>query len=100
MPRRTVLACTVILTALVSAPARAQVPFPRDLVPTRTALARLGLERQGMGVVPPNGDERALLISLSTDLLFAQTNKANVHVHDPETGRPRLKAKLCSQMAP
>src|SRR3954447_20788260 len=97
MVRRTVLACTVILTALASAPARAQAPFPHDIVPTRTALARLGLERQWMGVIPLTGDERVLLVSLSKDMLFAQTNKANFHAYDAETGRPLWSAKLGDQ---
>ena len=34
------------------------MPFPHDLVPPRTALERLGLERQWFGVVPLIETER------------------------------------------
>jgi outer membrane protein assembly factor BamB len=82
------------LAALTGATARAQTPFANDLVPTRTALSRLGLERQWMSVVPVVGDERLLSISLAEDLLFAQTNKGNFHVMNAETGQHLWSANL------
>lgn len=56
-------------------------------VPTMTALARLGLERQWVIDVPLMGDETLLGISLSDTLLFARTNKGFLHVYDQETGQ-------------
>jgi len=63
------------------------MPFPVDLVPTRTALERLGLERQWFGVVPLTETERLLKISLTEGLLFAQTNNAMLLAFDAESGR-------------
>lgn len=78
----------VILGAIVaSASARAQMPFPVDLLPTRTALERLGLERQWYGVVPLTETERLLKISFAGGFLFAQTNNAMLYTFDAESGR-------------
>lgn len=88
MTRRLVLA--IVLFGLAGAPLRAQSPtfFHRDTLPTRTALSRVGLERQWSGVVPLGyTDERVLMISHAGTMLFAQTNKANFHAYDAETGR-------------
>jgi outer membrane protein assembly factor BamB len=63
------------------------MPFPVDLLPTRTSLERLGLERQWYGVVPLTETERLLKISLSDGLIFAQTNNAMLLVYDAESGR-------------
>ncbi|GAC1475014.1 MAG: hypothetical protein NVSMB9_26540 [Isosphaeraceae bacterium] len=99
MPRRFVLAWFGMALAVCSTQVKAQVPFARDLVPTRTALARVGLERQWMGVVPLVNEERLLSISLSEDMIFAQTNKANFHVYQAETGQLLWTARLGTQMA-
>jgi outer membrane protein assembly factor BamB len=57
------------------------------LVPTQSSLGRLGLERCWMALVPVVGTERLLSISLDENLLFAQTNMANFHVYEAESGR-------------
>ena len=67
--------------------AHAQMPFPVDLVPTRTALERVGLQRQWIGIVPLVETERLMKITLAGDLMFAQTNYAMVHAFEAETGR-------------
>jgi outer membrane protein assembly factor BamB len=99
MLRRTVLACTVLISALGSSAVRAQIPYPSDLVPTRSALSRLGLERAWMAIVPLVADERVKLISHADDMIFVQTNLAHFHVYDAETGRPRWSVRLGSQTA-
>ncbi len=75
------------LLALGGLAVRAQIPFARDLIPTRTSLARVGLERQWLAVVPLNATERLLRISRSTDLLFAQTNHGALHTYDAQSGK-------------
>jgi outer membrane protein assembly factor BamB len=85
----------VIVSATVScAPARAQMPFPVHLLPTRTSLERLGLERQWYGVVPLGETERLLRISLAEGLVFAQTDYAMLHTFDAETGRLLWSSQL------
>jgi outer membrane protein assembly factor BamB len=76
---------------------RAQLSFTPDLLPSRTALDRVGLERHWAAVVPVSGPaERLLLISLATTKLdaekdrtwiFAQTSHSRLHAYDGETGR-------------
>jgi len=63
------------------------MPFPHDLLPTRTSLDRLGLERHWFGVVPLTETERLLRISLSGEFVFAQTNNAMLLAFDAESGR-------------
>lgn len=93
MSRRLVL--TGALVALVwAAPGRAQVPFSSNIVPNRTSLARLGLERQWMAVAPLAGDERLLAISMAEDLLFAQTSKGFFHVFNSESGQHLWTSRL------
>ena len=70
------------------------MPFPRDLVPGRTALERLGLERQWFAVIPLVETERLLRISRTQDLIFAQTSYAELHTLDAETGRLLWTANL------
>jgi outer membrane protein assembly factor BamB len=77
----------VMLAMFAGSSAKGQMPFPNNLVPTRSALERLGLERQWYAVLPLLETERLLRISRSSDLLFAQTNDARLHVIDPESGR-------------
>ncbi|HZW30582.1 MAG TPA: PQQ-binding-like beta-propeller repeat protein [Isosphaeraceae bacterium] len=84
----------VLLTIVAGSSARAQMPFPRDLLPTRTSLERLGLERQWYNVVPLVETERLLRISRTADLLLAQTNYARLHAFDPESGRHLWTATL------
>src|SRR4051794_40366412 len=76
-----------VVTTLAVTTAWAQIPISRDLVPTRDAMARLGLERNWMAVVPIDGTERLLAISMAQDLIFAQTNMANFSTYDAESGR-------------
>src|SRR5881227_3914889 len=79
MSRRLALAW-VLLTAFGSV-SRAQFSAPESPLPTRAALARLGLERSWFGVVPLGyANERVLVVSLADDLLLAQTSLANLHV--------------------
>ena len=73
---------------------QAQVPFARDLIPSRTSLARVGLERQWLAVVPLNDTERLLRISRSADLFFAQTNHGSLHTYDAQSGRLLWSASL------
>ena len=71
----------VIVVAILSGGmARAQMPFPNDLVPSRSALERLGLERQWFAVVPLVEAERLLKISLSEQTIYAQTSYWNLCV--------------------
>jgi outer membrane protein assembly factor BamB len=88
MSRRLVLAIVVLGLAATSARAQATRSFTRSIVPSRTSLARLGLERQWSGIVPlGHGSERLLLISQAGGFLFAQTSLSNFHCYDAETGR-------------
>jgi outer membrane protein assembly factor BamB len=92
---RSLLCLGVILGTLVPGrSANAQRPFPTRLIPTRTALERVGLERHWFGVIPLVETERLLKISLGGDLLFAQTSYAMLHTYDAETGRPLWSAQL------
>jgi outer membrane protein assembly factor BamB len=70
------------------------MPFPADLLPTRSALERLGMERQWYGVVPLAGAERLLRISLADGRLFAQTNNAMLAAYDAESGRMLWSTQL------
>jgi outer membrane protein assembly factor BamB len=63
-------------------------------LPTRTALARIGLERHWFAVVPLTGDEQVLGISLSDSILFARTSKGYIHTYDVESGRPIWSVRL------
>jgi outer membrane protein assembly factor BamB len=67
---------------------RAQMPFSKDLMLTRTALGRIGLEQNWTSVIPIGGrGEKVLEVSIDDNLVFAQTNQANFHVFDSESGR-------------
>ena len=94
MFRRLVPLWVIVSTILAGGSARAQMPFPVDLVPTRTALERLGLERQWFGVIPLVETERLMKITLAGDLMFAQTDYAIVHAFDAESGRLLWSAQL------
>lgn len=85
------------LLVLAGPSIRAQTPFPTDLIPKRTSLARLGLERQWMAVVPLFENERVLRISRSSDLFFAQTDRGSVHTYDVQSGQHLWSANLGEQ---
>jgi hypothetical protein len=97
-----VSAWVMVGTLLAGGSAKAQRPFPLDLVPKRTSLDRLGLERQWLGVVPLVETERLLRISVADKtgkagdraLLFAQTSYAMLHTFDAETGQLLWSAQL------
>ncbi len=84
----------VFLSIIACPSARAQMPFPTNLMPSRTSLERLGLERQFFVVVPLVETERLLRISRTESLLFAQTSYAKLHTFDAETGRRLWSAEL------
>lgn len=85
MPRRLILACLGLL--LAAGPARAQVGYGPGAIPARRALARVNLDMQWNGVVPLEGPEKLTEMSVDSGMLFAQTNHANFHAFDAETGR-------------
>jgi outer membrane protein assembly factor BamB len=62
-------------------------------------MARLGLERGWMALVPIAGTERLLSISLADGMIFAQTSMANFYAYDAESGRLLWMAHLGSQSA-
>ena len=97
MSRRLLLAGALV--ALAALPVRAQMPFPRDLVPTRTTLGRLGLERHWMAPVPLVNEERLVGISLAEGFVFAQTNRGYFHAFDSESGRLLWTTRLGIQTA-
>jgi outer membrane protein assembly factor BamB len=94
MFRRMASLFLIVNSVLVGSAARAQMPFPVDLIPRRTALERIGLERQWFGVVPLVETERVLRISLGDGYVFAQTSYAMVHAFDAESGRFLWSAQL------
>ena len=94
MFRRLVPLWVIVSTILAGGSARAQMPFPVDLVPTRTALERLGLERQWFAVIPLVETERVMKIAFTGDLVFVQTDYAIVHAIDAESGRMLWSAQV------
>ncbi len=84
----------VASTTVAEGRLRAQMPFPTDLVPRRTSLERLGLERQWYGVVPLVEAERVLRISLGGGFVFAQTSYAMLYAFDAESGRLLWSSQL------
>lgn len=94
MPRRLALVWALIVFGLSGSPVHSQTLVPRDVIPSRTSLSRVGLERQWMTAVPLSGTERVLEISKSDDLFFVQTSDAMLHVYEAETGRHRWSAKI------
>jgi len=100
MARRILLAWAWVVSILAAAPsASAQLSVGRDLLPTRSALARLGLERNWMALVPVSGAERLLSISLAERMFFAQTNLGNFFAYDAESGRLLWSAHLTRRSA-
>lgn len=91
---RRIAFCFVALV-LIGSPGRAQLPIGRDALPTRTALARLGLEKQWSTVVPMGGqNEQLARVNVDGGQLFAQTNQGQLHSYDAETGRYQWGTRL------
>src|SRR5438128_752170 len=86
-----------LLVGLAGGLARAQTPLGSHLLPTRTALARVGLERQWMAFVPLSAGEKVFEVSISGNLVFAQTNMAKFHAYDSESGQHLWTANLGMQ---
>jgi outer membrane protein assembly factor BamB len=82
------------LVSLAGSAVRAQNPFPKDLIPGRTVLGRLGLERQWLAVVPLYENERLIRISRSEELFFAQTSSGSIHTFDVNSGKHLWSANL------
>jgi outer membrane protein assembly factor BamB len=99
MSGRLARVCAWIVLLGIGTPAWAQVPFHEGLVPSRTALARLSLERQWLLTVPVSGVERLLSISIADNLLFAQTNHGHFYAYEAETGRLLWSADLGKRAA-
>ncbi len=74
--------------------AQAQTAFPVNLIPKRSSLERLGLERHWYGVVPMAETEKVLRISLTSDMLFVQTDSALIHAFHPESGKLLWSSQL------
>ncbi len=82
------LALAGLCLALGAAPAMAQRPFAADLLPTRSATARLGLERQWYAAVPlAAANDRILSFNVDGGQLFVQTSGGMLHAFDAESGR-------------
>jgi outer membrane protein assembly factor BamB len=92
MPRRFLLAAA--LAAIAAPTARAQVPLSQNQLPTRQALARLGLEKHWLSVVPLSQGERVLSLNVAGGQLFVQTSRGHLHAFDAESGRYRWGARL------
>lgn len=97
MSRRLALVLAPLLLSMAGPWVQAQTAATKSQIPSRTSLARLGLERNWMIVVPLSGSEQVLRISRSTDLFFVQTSEAMLHVYDVETGRHRWSTQLGEQ---
>ena len=92
MPRRIALACLALILSAV--PAQAQVSYGTGAIPARRALARVNLDMQWNGVVPLEGAEKLVELSVDAGMLFAQTNHANFYAFDAESGRLLWNAHL------
>lgn len=85
MPRRLTLAFLAL--TLTIGTARGQVSFGTNSIPARRALARVNLDMQFYSVVPLQGAEKLIQLSIDDGMLFAQTNHGNFYTFDAETGR-------------
>ena len=73
---------------LAARPPGLQRPFPTDLLPSRSATARLGLERAWYTAVPLAGvDDRVLDFTVDRGVMVVHTSGGHVHAYDAETGR-------------
>jgi outer membrane protein assembly factor BamB len=74
---------------------RTQIGITRGEIPTRTALARLGLEKQWSTVAPLGvSNERLLRMNADGGDLFLQTSLGHVHAYDAESGRYKWGVRL------
>jgi len=92
MTRRQALALSLagfaIAPGATSSLGQSPLPYPRTLIPTRTSLERVGLEKGWSGSVPLGyGTERVLSMNLAGDMVFAQTNMGHLHAFQAETGK-------------
>jgi outer membrane protein assembly factor BamB len=97
MIRRLALAWAALGTLALAVPADGQPIDTHRILPDRTALGRVGLERPWFATVPlQSGLEQVNHLSLTTDgtQIFAQTTEANLYCYDSETGRMLWKANL------
>lgn len=99
MPRRLALALAPLLLCWAGPTAHAQSQSSSVAVPSRAALARLGLDRQWVAVAPVSGSEKVLRISRGRDYLFVQTNQGMIHAYEVETGRPAWSTSVGEQSA-
>ncbi len=89
------LTLTGLLLAWVAAPAPAQRTGASDPLPTRSAAARLGLERQWHTLVPLGaGHDEVLFFNVDGSLLFVHTSGGNLHAYDSESGKALWTASL------
>jgi len=88
-----------VFLTLMGTSVSAQIPISKDLLPTRTALGRIGLERHWMAAVPMEPTEKLIEISMADNLVFAQTDHAGFHVFDAESGRRLWSKHLGRQLA-
>ncbi len=92
MTRRQALALSLagfaIAPGATSSLAQSPLPYPRTLIPTRTVLDRIGLEKAWSASVPLGyGTEKVLTMNLAGDTLYAQTNMGHLHAFQGETGK-------------
>ncbi len=74
--------------AVTGAPTLGQTVLSRSPLPSRASLERLGLERAWFAAVPLEpGRESLSRVGVAGDLLFAQTDLANLSAFDGESGR-------------
>jgi outer membrane protein assembly factor BamB len=92
MPRRLAMVSLALLLAFGTA--RAQVPYGKDAIPGRRALARVNLDLHFATVVPLAGAEKLIQLSIDDGMMFAQTTHANFYAFDAETGRFLWSAHL------
>ncbi|MDX2037581.1 MAG: PQQ-binding-like beta-propeller repeat protein [Isosphaeraceae bacterium] len=92
MSRRILSAWACLLFA--ASAAQGQLTISKDMIPTPTALAKVGLLRHWFAMIPLSGTERVSEVSVDGQYLYAQTNQGNFHVLEAETGRWLWSASL------
>jgi outer membrane protein assembly factor BamB len=91
------LAGVVITPSGASAIAQSPVGLSRGTMPGRESLARLGLVRAWYAAVPLGyGTEHIQSMNLAEDTIFVQTDRANLHAYDSETGKYMWGANIGS----
>lgn len=94
MTRRLALVLALSLSSWAGPSIQAQSTVAGTTLPSRTALSRLGLERQWITMAPVAGTEQVLRISRGKDFFFVQTSEGVLHVYEAESGRPRWSAQV------